>query len=393
MPDNAATLKLSPRRPDGGIILPSADTLRDRARAIAATLSGRIDDANRRRDIDPEVIASLREADLFRLFRPRRFGGYETDPRLFYDIQNILAEQCLSTAWVFGVLSIQAFVLALFDPAAHDDVWGADESALVSSSFKPEGTVVTVEGGYRISGQWSFSSGSSHAGWALVGGLAPPATAGEPPHMRLFLVPRTDYEIIDTWNTFGLRGTGSNDLRLEDVFVPVHRTWKPTPGVTIDTTADCAPLFRLPWLFMFPSCIANLAVGGGRAAVKRLSRMVATMPAASTDPVKRAIGRAHREIEAANSLLQANIGHMLSCARDGTALPFTEALLCRSQLTSMLRTITQQVDTLMLLTGGRGIHEDGPLTQIWLDLNAARHHPGNLPDPADQALAENLIAG
>ena len=113
-------------KPDDSILL-------DRARVIAETLPARIPAANHRRDIDPQVIAALRDADLFRLFRPARFGGYEADPRLFYDVQNILAEQCLSTAWVYGVLSIQGFVLALFNDEAQDDVWGADPHALVSS--------------------------------------------------------------------------------------------------------------------------------------------------------------------------------------------------------------------------------------------------------------------
>ncbi|MBV9842597.1 MAG: flavin-dependent monooxygenase [Sphingomonadaceae bacterium] len=369
--------------------IPFPDLLLDRARGIAETLPARIARANEHRDLDPDVIAAIEDADLFRLFRPRRFGGFEMAPGHFYDIQNVFAERCLSTAWVYGVLSIQSFVLALFDARAQDDVWGTDPTARVSSSFKPEGTVEPVDGGYRITGRWTFSSGSRHAGWALVGGLVP--QAGAPPQMRLFLVPRADYEIVDTWHTFGLRGTGSNDLRIEGAFVPTHRSWQPTPGVTLSTARDIAPLYRLPWLFMFPSCIANLAIGAGRGAVKRLAQSCANAPAAAAEQVRLAIGRASRRIEAANLLLQANVATMYAKAQRGEALAASDAILYRSQLAAMLREIAAEVDTLMLHTGGRGISETGPLTQTWLDLCAARHHMGNIPDGTTLGLADALI--
>ncbi|MCK9540820.1 MAG: flavin-dependent monooxygenase [Novosphingobium sp.] len=372
---------------------PTPHDLRARAQAIATTLPGRIADANARRDLDPAVIAELREADLFRLFRPRRFGGYEADPRLFYDIQNTLAEQCLSTAWVFGVLSIQSFVLAQFDSAAQDDVWGSDADALVSSSFKPEGSVVPVEGGYRISGQWAFSSGSSHAGWALIGGLVPPGGQNDAPEMRLFLVPRSDYRIVDTWRTFGLRGTGSNDLRIEEAFVPTHRTWKPTQNLTTSALPDTSPLFRLPWMFMFPSCIANLAIGAGRGAIRKLAQALAAGPAPAPDAARAMLARAAHEVEAANVLLQNNIGCLWDHTRAGTVAPLPQAIVFRAQLAAMLRDIAARVDELMLLTGGRGISESGPLTQTWLDLCAARHHMGNIPEPAALTLADTLCAG
>ncbi|MBV9841016.1 MAG: flavin-dependent monooxygenase [Sphingomonadaceae bacterium] len=369
--------------------IPLPDILLDRARRIADTLPGRVARANERRDLDPEVVDAIEEADLFQLFRPRRFGGFEMAPGHFYDIENAFAERCLSTAWVYGVLSIQSFVLALFGEQAQEDVWGVDPTARVSSSFKPEGKIAPVEGGYRIAGQWTFSSGSSHANWALVGGLI--TQPDGPPQMRLFLVPRSDYEIVDMWRTFGLRGTGSNDLRIDGAFVPEHRTWRPTPGTNVSTDPDIAPLYRLPWLFMFPSCIANLAIGAGRGAVKRLAAHCASAPAPAAEQVRLAIGKASRKIEAANILLQANIATMFAKCQRGEGLAEADVLLYRSQLAAMLRDIAAEVDALMLHTGGRGISETGPLTQTWLDLSAARHHLGNMPDGTTVGLADAMI--
>lgn len=364
---------------------PTADELCKRARGIAETLHLHRRQADQKRDISSDVIEQLHDAGLFRMLKPRKYGGFESDPRDFYAVQNILAEQCLSTAWVFGVLSIQAFFLALFPEQARDDVWGDHPDMLVSSSFRPCGTVRAVEGGYRISGQWGFSSGSSHAGWALLGGLIPSASEGGAPEMRLFLVPRRDYAIIDTWHTFGLRGTGSNDIRVEDAFVPVHRSWRPTAGMTVEAGGTGPELYRLPWLYMFPSCVSNLAIGAGRGALR-----IITAAAPKGEAAQLTIGRAHAEIEGAAMRIDRHIAAMCDHVASGTAMPMAEALLYRGQLTATLRSIAAHVDALMLLTGGHGIAEDGPLTRVWLDLSAARHHMGNAPDPGALALAGGL---
>ncbi len=361
-----------------------------RAAEVAAGLPARIAANNARRDLDRDVIDQLHSAGLFSLLKPRRHGGLEGDPALFYDVQNVLAERCLSTAWVFGVLSIQAFVLSLFDQAAQDDVWGADPAALASSSFAPSGKVTRVQGGYRISGQWGWSSGSSFAQWALLGGLVPPASEGAAPQMRLFLVPRADYEIIDTWHSFGLRGTGSNDIRVGDAFVPEHRTLFPPPPLALSTDPERPALYRLPWLFMFASCVSNLAIGAGRGAVKGFLAFRSRQPGPINDAARLCIARAQSAVEAANANLQHNIGVLRTAAIDCRSLPAERILLYRSQQAAMVREIATHVDDLMLLTGGQGMRDGGPLTQTWLDLSAARHHMGNNPDASQLPLADAL---
>ncbi|MES2301134.1 MAG: hypothetical protein V4521_03520 [Pseudomonadota bacterium] len=193
------------------------------ARALVPHIIASRDEASRRADVLPETIAAIQAAGLLRAFQPARWGGLELDPRHLFDLQNVFAEHCLSTAWVFGVLSVQSFMLGRMDPLAQSDVWGNDPDALVSSSFAPVGRVTPVDGGYRISGRFTFSSGSTHAKWAVVGGMVPPDDARPAPQMRLFLVPMEDYRIDRVWDTFGLRATGSNDLVIEDAFVPAYR--------------------------------------------------------------------------------------------------------------------------------------------------------------------------
>jgi 3-hydroxy-9,10-secoandrosta-1,3,5(10)-triene-9,17-dione monooxygenase len=376
---------------------PTRETLVERARAIAPDLAGLRNAANERRDIAPEVIARIERAGLLNILKPRAFGGYEMDPRVFHEVQNILAETCMSTAWVYGVLSIQVFVLALLDQRAQRDVWGdGSQTVLVCSSFFPKGSVEQVAGGYRLRGQWPFASGSSFCRWAILGSVVPSPDPDAPPVRKLFLVPSEEYTLVDSWRSFGLRATGSNDVRVDGAFVPEHRTWDITPGVLVLPASDGPPLYRLPWFYMFASCISNLSIGAGRGAVKAFVAAHRNQPprpgAWGDDAAPLAVARARVEIEAADFMIRQHIGLMLDHVAAGTSMSEADGLLYRTQLTTVTRRITAVVDELMLLTGGRGIDDEGPLTRTWLDLCAARHHPGNSPDSHALMLGAKFMA-
>src|SRR5579871_6692740 len=185
------------------VAIPTREMLLERARAIAPDLAAERTAANERRDIHPDIIARIDRAGLFNILKPRAFGGYELDPRIFHEVQNIFAEQCMSTAWVYGVLSIQVFILALLDPRAQRDIWGdGGETVLACSSFFPKGKAEAVAGGYRITGQWPFASGSSFCRWATIGAHVPSPDPSAPPIWKLFIVPAEDYTLVDTWRTF-----------------------------------------------------------------------------------------------------------------------------------------------------------------------------------------------
>ena len=375
------------------------EMLLDAARALVPLVIATRDEANRQADVLPEMIAAIQAAGLLRAFQPARWGGLELDPRHVFDLQNVFAEHCLSTAWVFGVLSVQSFMLGRMDPLAQSDVWGDDPDALVSSSFAPVGQVTPVEGGYRIGGRFTFSSGCSHARWAVVGGMVPSDEARAAPQMRLFLVPMGDCRIDRVWETFGLRATGSNDLVIVDAFVPAYRTYVPDSGLLpLPAASGLSPLYRLPWLHVFGSSISNLAVGAGRGALTKFiavtrDRQGAAGSGASRDNPRylSVIGRARVEIDAVERQLRDNYARLADHVACDLALPLDEALLYRAELTGTLRRITVLVDEMMLLLGGRGIQRDGPLTQLWLDLSAARAHAGNDPAAIHAQIAGELL--
>lgn len=368
------------------------------ARALLPQVCAASAEANRQADVLDETIAAMKAANLLRGFQPRRWGGAELDPRDLYDLQNVFAEGCVSSAWVYAVLSVQSFMLGRFDPQAQADVWGSDPDALVSSSFMPTGRVTPVDGGYRISGRYGFSSGSSHAQWAIVGGLVPPDEARPVPQMRLFLIPMSDIRIDRVWDSFGLRATGSNDLLIDEAFVPAYRTYVPDAGILpLPASSGLSPLYRLPWLYVFGSSISNLGVGAARGALATFTAVTRDRQGMGTGPSRdnprflSVIGRVRVEIDSIERQLRDNYARLVDIVDRDAELPLDEALLYRAQLTGNLRRLAGLVDEMMLLLGARGIQRDGPLTQVWLDLCAARSHAGNDPAAVHAQIAGELL--
>jgi hypothetical protein len=213
-----------------------AQALVARAREMIPALKERSAPATDERCLPEQTIREMQEAGFFRVLQPKRHGGFELDPQVFVEIQMTLAEGCMSTAWVYGVLGVHPFQLALFDARAQREVWDSNDATLVSSSYQPVGTVERVEGGFRLSGRWGFSSGCDHCEWVLLGAVIPPAEPGAPPDMRTFLLPRSDYRIVHDWTVFGLQATGSHGIIVDKAFVPEYRTHRAVDGFLCKST-------------------------------------------------------------------------------------------------------------------------------------------------------------
>jgi 3-hydroxy-9,10-secoandrosta-1,3,5(10)-triene-9,17-dione monooxygenase len=378
---------------------PTSKALEIKAKSLTALIEKNKQRHREDCDIAAEVIHAVERAGLFRAYQPRHWGGHEMAPVDFFVVQNIFAESCLSTAWVYGVLSIHSFVLALFDQQAQADVWQNSPSALASSSFQPLGKVKQVEGGFRLTGRWPFSSGSTYAQWVIVGALVKPAV-DKPPALTLFLVPRSDYTIIDNWDTIGLRGTGSNDVEMHDVFVPSYRTLLPTAGIVPDipATDNRSPLYQLPWLYMFTSSISNLAIGASRAAlnaflsVEKNRISTRTGKSGGGDPiVHHTASRLSAEIEAAIAMFHHHQATFQRHINNNDPMTTEQGYLLRIQVTSVMRKLSAIVDEMQLLLGARGIRVASPLTQIWLDLSAAKTHLGNDPRTSQAVFGQMLF--
>jgi 3-hydroxy-9,10-secoandrosta-1,3,5(10)-triene-9,17-dione monooxygenase len=359
---------------------------------ILPAIRERAAEAEARCSVPEATIKELAEAGFFRLLQPRRYDGFGADPVVFLDCVRHLGRACGSTGWVAGVLGVNAWQLALFEPRAQEDVWGQDRDARLCLSLAPVGKVTRVADGYRLSGRWGFSSGSDHADWAMVGAIVRD-DHGKPLEMRTFLLPRSDYRVDAVWDTVGLRGTGSNDVIVEDAFVPVHRTiaadqvaaWN-RPGHAVNPE----PVYRLPLGSLFTSSISTPIVGMAEAAYEAYLTAMRTRIRASggapvaEDPFAQVrAGRAASEIDAAWLQLSRNVADLYDVVKRGEKPPMRlRTRLRRDQVLATERAVTA-VDLLMENAGGGALRTgDNVLQRAWRDVHTGRGHITNDPEKA-----------
>lgn len=177
--------------------------------------------ADRDRTLTQRVADAVTDAGLMKLTAPRRLGGYESDVLTYLEVVAKLGEGCGATAWVAGVINFTAWEIGLFPEQAQREVWEANPQARACFSISPAGKAEAVDGGIVLNGRWPNASGSAHAEWAALG--FPLSFGPTGPQFAKALVPLSEATIDDTWFTSGVRGTASNTIVVEDVFVPEHR--------------------------------------------------------------------------------------------------------------------------------------------------------------------------
>ncbi len=375
--------------------IPTPKELVERARAMVPTLKARAKACTAARNVPAETIAEMQAAGFFRILQPKRFGGYEMNPNAFFDVQKVIAQGCMSTGWMYGVVGCHPYELALFHDKAQQEVWGEDSAMLVSSTYQPVGQVEVVDGGFTLSGRWGFSTGSLHCGWVLLGALVWPegGPGSGPPDMRTFLLPRSDYQIIEgTWETFGLQGTGSFDIVVDKAFVPEYRTHRAIDGFLCQNPGQAendGPLYSLPWAQVFVRSVSTAAFGGARAAVNAAMAIMKdrvstnTGKASKADPMLHAaIAAAHSQIIEMEQNLRLTFDDLMSIAESGQPIPMEKRALYAYQSSMVVRRLARLVDDMVQLLGGRAIYMSSEIIQPWLDLNAARAHVAN--DPANR---------
>jgi 3-hydroxy-9,10-secoandrosta-1,3,5(10)-triene-9,17-dione monooxygenase len=359
---------------------------------LLPVLRERAQESEDARQIPAESVKALAEAGFFKLLQPASYGGFEADPVTFYEAVRMIASACGSTGWVASVVGVHAWQLALFPPAAQQEVWGDDPSTRMSSSYAPTGRARQTEGGYRLSGRWSFSSGSGHATWVLLGGIVTDAEKN-PIDFRTFLLPISDYQIDDVWDTVGLRGTGSNDIVVDGAFVPEHRSLGfgdvakcECPGQEV----NAAPLYRIPFGSVFSTAITTpiigMATGAYDAHVAYQRDRVSTAylgAKAGEDPFAQVrVARAAGDIDAAWLTIATNMTELMGHARAGEPIPMPLRLRIRRDQVLGTQRAVGAVDLLFENSGGRALRNGTVIQRFWRDVHAGRAHAINDPERA-----------
>ncbi|MFD6393303.1 3-hydroxy-9,10-secoandrosta-1,3,5(10)-triene-9,17-dione monooxygenase oxygenase subunit [Nocardia sp. NPDC055029] len=363
----------------------------ERVEALLPTLRERAQEAEDLRRIPDESMKALQETGFFRLLQPKQWGGHAADPVVFYDTVRKIASACGSTGWVAGIIGVHNWHLALFDQQAQEDVWGEDTDVRISSSYAPMGAGQAVDGGYIVRGSWAWSSGSDHATWAVLGG--PVIKNGKPVDFGSFLIPRSDYRIDDVWNVVGLRGTGSNTVVVEDVFVPSHRFLSframsegRAPGLEQNTDA----VYKMPWGTVHPTTISAPIVGMGYGAYeahvehqgKRVRAAFAGENAKDDPFAKVRVAEAASDIDAAWRQLSGNVAEEYALLVAGEEVPFDLRVRARRDQVRATGRVIASIDKLFESSGATALANGTPLQRFWRDAHAGRVHAANDPERA-----------
>ncbi|MDH2355998.1 acyl-CoA dehydrogenase family protein [Bradyrhizobium sp. SSUT112] len=356
-----------------------------KARALVPRLRDRAARTEELRHLPPETELDLHEAGLFRMLQPRRIGGAELDYVALIDCADLLGQADASVAWNLANLASHHWMLGMFEPTAQDLVWGRDPDALIASSFIfPAGRATRVEGGYRLHGSWPFSSGVASCAWNMLASVVYSDDEADGIEYRIFLLPKDDYKVLDTWNVAGLRGTGSCDVEVRDAFVPGYMTVAvgdldggPTPGSKLNPN----PLYALPVFSLFPYVLSGVALGNAQACLDDYAEVVrhristynrARLSDFQSTQIK--IAEASAKIDAARLIMRSACLNATEDARRGHIPDMATKTRYRRDGAFSVNFCTDAVSMLFAASGARGLFTTGVLQRQFRDAHAINSH-------------------
>jgi 3-hydroxy-9,10-secoandrosta-1,3,5(10)-triene-9,17-dione monooxygenase len=363
---------------------PDFTELLQRAEALVPVLRERAAKAEELRRMPDETIEDLHRTGLFRILQPKRVGGSELPFRAIVELVAAISRGDGSTGWVLANLAAHHWLLGMWPKQAQDEIWGESPDNLIGSALIfPRGRARPVPGGYRLTGRWPFSSGVDAATWSLIGAIVHDQESGtaEP---RIFVLPASDFTIIDTWHVIGLAGTGSKDVAVEDVFVPEYRsvavreiTGGPNPGSAVNPSV----LYQLPAISLFAFCIAGVSLGIAQGAIEYFVETMRTRTSYYTGrnladfvTVQVHLAEAAAIADSARAVLLGDCDEATRIVGDGQIPSLDHRARYRRDGAYAATLCTKAVDVLFQATGGGAIYARNPLQRAFRDVHAANAH-------------------
>lgn len=354
-----------------------------------------------RRPVDA-VWSAIRKTGVFYHFVPKRYGGLEFDIDSFIDAMLPIAEGCASTGWVTAFCVEHNWMLAQFPEKLQDETFGGDFPYIIApGATNPPGVAQPVDGGYRLTGRWKWGTGIMHADWVMITGMVP----GENPPRQLFLtLPADEVEVLDTWHVDGMAGTGSNDIRCEDIFVPEHRVMDMgemrmgcAPGATIHAHN---PIYRMPMTPFLAITAAIAAVGVARSAVENFRERIGvrTMLGTTVKQVEKAsahmrLGEAAAKTQTAEMILR-EVGRRNVALTEaaGSGLVSNEDRIAMRAQVALAMDLCRHAVRLLVDGAGSSAHMlSSPLQRAMRDINVMASHVVYDFDAATELLGRSLI--
>ena len=359
--------------------------LRARARSLAPKFRARALDAENQKRLPDASIRELHEAGLFKMIQPCRVDGIESTLHELIDTVAEVASGCGSTGWVLGVVNAHHWMVGLFPARAQDDVFAARPDALVAASFGARGKVTRVPDGYRITGFWPFCSGSPAADWVMLGGQLLD-DQGQRIDAGDFLIPINEVVIKDDWDVTGLRGSGSNSVVAQDVFVPEHRFLSMAGAIRGESPGrrqhGQSRLYESAIIPVLSLCLVPAALGVAQGALELfLQRLPGKIVSYTLDELQQDMPVTHIQLGLASSKIHAarlvmhNVAEKIErAAALGEAMSLEERASCRMECAYSVRLCFEATEILYLASGGSGLAVGNPIQRASRDLHAMNLH-------------------
>lgn len=376
-------------------------TIVDKARSVAADLAATDADSARLGYLSDEAWSLLQDIGILRAFQPKRWGGGEETIADYADAVVEIGRASASAGWVASVVGVHPWQLALFTEQAQEELWGQNPLRAFSSSYTPTGTIEKANGGYRVSGRWSFSSGVDRCDGVILGGIAGERELNGTtyPDFTSVVLDRGQFTVEDTWNVRGLRGSGSKDIVVGGVFVPAYRGQSHVlythgygtslPGQELNTAA----LYRVPWAVIFNLIIAAAAIGAAQGFLDawtdetrgRRSNYGGMLRDEAS--VQSHLAEAAWMVDAARVKLRRTSTEILQAAEAHVLLTQQERAFYRWDLARSAQVAVDAAARLIRVASGRTAYADHPLHTKFQDVMTAAGHAFLFPDPLGLAWA------
>jgi alkylation response protein AidB-like acyl-CoA dehydrogenase len=359
-------------------------------RRLTPAITGRSAEIEEARTLPHDLLDELVAAGCFRSLVPRTHGGDETALVDHLVMLEELARADGSVGWTVMIGAAAPVLLGHLPAASFDAVYAGGPDVITAGTFNPTGTATRVDGGYHVSGRWSFASGCRHADRFIAHCRV---DDGSVPPLRMMVLPAADVRIVDTWSTLGMCGTGSHDFIVADLAVADEWTFSVFAAPELDF-----PALRIPELCLSTMAFAAVAVGiaaGALAEITELATSKVTMfadaPLAANPLFRNQIGEAHATLRAARALLHQDASAAWAAALEGAEFDDSVRACFRSATTWITTTAAHVVDVAYRAGGGTALYTSSPLQRRLRDIHTLTQHFGVKLDT--YTLAGAVLAG
>ncbi len=351
------------------------------AAGVASRCREQADETEAHRRVSSELLEEMRRLGVFSMLLPRELGGSDSEPEAFLDVIETLAAGDGSAGWCAMIGATTNAIGAYLPEAGAREIFRV-RGTIVGGTFNAQGRAAPVEGGFRLTGRWPYGSGVEHSDWMAAACLVvgpdgePVLVDGDRPDARLAFFPTASVRVHDTWDTTGLRGTGSHDFSVEDVFVPgLHTT-------TFDFQSwPEGPLWRMPLFTLMLPPMAAVPLGIARAAIDEVVALAPTKTPyrsrrvmAERDMVQVAVARAEALTRSARAFLHEAVGDVWATAQDGRAVTLEQRALCRLASVHAARASTEAVALCFEAAGGSAVYVASRLQRHLRDVHTVGQH-------------------